>query len=239
MSDDHPVGASPAGYGRHVLGRRLLPVVLLATLVGCGGAAPGGPAPDGGPATVIVPGGPGEVAQVLPVDEARERMTPQPVSPADVAFVSGMIPHHEQALTMAALAPERAADPQVRAIAERITAAQGPEILALQGWLDAQEAAGRLVGQAGGHGGGHGSGHAGGQHPGMATPAQLDELAAASGAEFDRLFLRLMITHHEGALRMADDQRRGGSDVLASQMADDVTSGQSTEIERMRGLLGA
>jgi uncharacterized protein (DUF305 family) len=73
----------------------------------------------------------------------------------------------------------------------------------------------------------------------MATPAQLDELAGASGAEFDRLFLQLMITHHEGALLMADDQRRGGSDVLASQMADDVTSSQSTEIERMRGLLGA
>ncbi len=226
-----------------MLGRRLLPVVLLVALVGCGGAAPDETVPDGGPATVIVPGGPGEVAQVVPADEARERMTPQPVSPADVAFVSGMIPHHEQALTMAALAPERAADPQVRAIAERITAAQGPEILALRGWLDAQEAAGRLVGPAGGHGGGHGGGHdagqGGGRHPGMATPAQLDELAGASGAEFDRLFLQLMITHHEGALLMADDQRRGGSDVLASQMADDVTSSQSTEIERMRGLLGA
>ncbi len=199
-------------------------VVLGGVLVGCGAAEPVGP-------TVVVPGAPGEAAQVLPGAEAAERRTPSPTSPADVEFVEGMIPHHQQALEMAALAPGRAADPQVLAMADRISAAQGPEIAVYEAWLAAQDEALR------GHGGGHAGGHADGDHPGMATPAQLDELGAATGPAFDRLFLQLMIVHHEGALRMADAVRVGGTDVLVSQMADDVTVTQSAEIDRMRGLL--
>lgn len=196
-------------------------VVLGGVLVGCGAAEPVGP-------TVVVPGAPGEAARVLPGAEAAERRTPSPTSPADVEFVEGMIPHHRQALEMAALAPGRAVDPQVIAMADRISAAQGPEIAVYEAWLAGQDEALR------GHG--HG-GHADGEHPGMATPAQLDELRAATGPAFDRLFLQLMITHHEGALEMADAVRVGGTDVLVSQMADDVTVTQSAEIDRMRGLL--
>jgi uncharacterized protein (DUF305 family) len=212
-----------------VVRRRLLTLLALALLItGCGGTGP-----DGGP-TVVMPGAPGEAAQVVPADEAAERMAPQPVSPADVAFVAGMIPHHRQALEMAALAPDRAADPQVLAIAERITAAQGPEIAALEGWLAAHGDAAAH----GGHSGGHGADH--GDHPGMATPAQLDELEAASGPAFDALFLQLMITHHEGALRMAEERRlAGGTDVQAELMADDVAVTQAAEIGRMQALQAA
>ena len=200
-------------------------VVLGVVLAGCAAA------PEVAGPAAIVPGGPGEAAQVLPGAEAAERRTPPPVSPADVEFVAAMVPHHQQALEMAALAPGRAADPQVLAMAERITAAQGPEITMMRALLAEQDDA------LGGHSGGHGGGHAGELHPGMATAAQLDALEAAGGPAFDRMFLELMIVHHEGALAMADALRAGGTDVRVSQMADDVTVTQSAEIERMRSLL--
>ena len=196
-------------------------VVLGVVLAGCGSAPPPGPA-------VIVPGGPGESAQVLPGAEAAERRTPVPVSPADVEFVAAMVPHHEQALELAALAPGRAVDPGVLAIADRISAVQGAEIAMMQAWLDAQDDA---------LGGDHGAGHDGDLHPGMATPEQVAALGAATGPPFDRMFLDLMIAHHEGALVMADAVRAGGTDVLVSQLADDVTVTQSAEIGRMRDLL--
>ena len=206
-------------------------VVLGVALAGCGSAAPAGPA-------VIVPGGPGESAQVLPGAEAAERRTPVPVSPADVEFVAAMVPHHEQALELAALAPGRATAPGVLAIADRISAVQGAEIAMMRSWLAGQDDA------PGGHGSDHGSGghgggggHEGELHPGMATPEQVTALGAATGPAFDRLFLDLMIAHHEGALAMADAVRAGGTDVLVSQMADDVTATQSAEISRMRDLL--
>lgn len=197
-------------------------VVLGVVLAGCGSAPPPGPA-------VIVPGGPGESAQVLPGAEAAERRTPVPVSPADVEFVAAMVPHHEQALELAALAPGRAVDPGVLAVADRISAVQGAEIAMMRSWLDAQDEA-----LGGGHG--HGAGHEGERHPGMATPEQVAALGAATGPAFDRMFLDLMIAHHEGALAMADAVRAGGTDVLVSQMADDVTVTQSAEIGRMRDL---
>jgi uncharacterized protein (DUF305 family) len=143
-----------------------------------------------------------------------------------------MVPHHQQALELAALAPGRAVDVGVLAIADRISAVQGAEIAMMQSWLDGQDDA-----LGAGHGGGHG-GHDGELHPGTATPEQVAALGAATGPAFDRMFLDLMIAHHEGALVMADAVRAGGgTDVLVSQMADDVTATQSAEISRMRDLL--
>jgi uncharacterized protein (DUF305 family) len=197
-------------------------LLLGALLAGCAGVPV-----DGGP-RVVVPGAPGEPARVLSGPEAAERATPQPVSPADVVFVDGMIVHHRQAVAMARLAPDRAADPRVRALAERIAIAQDVEITAYENWL---------AERAGGPGGGHGVHDGASPHPGMATPAQITALGAAEGAEFDRAFLDLMIAHHEGALAMAEQQRLGGTDALAQQMADDVTVEQTSEIQRMRDLL--
>jgi uncharacterized protein (DUF305 family) len=202
-------------------------LVLVAVLgTACSAPAANGP-------TVVVPGAPGEPAQVLPGAEVRR--TP-PVSPADVAFVTRMIPHHRQALEMAALARGRAADPRVLAVAGRIEAVQGPEIAALESW-----SAGREQHADGAHGdGAHGDGAHGAGHgmPGMATPAQLAALAAASGPAFDRLFVELMTAHHQGAVTMAQEVDLAGTDPVVDGIARDVASTQRAEIERMRDLLG-
>jgi uncharacterized protein (DUF305 family) len=203
-------------------------------LAGCGtvsGPGSGGSAAEI-EAPVIVPGAPGEEARVMSGAEAAERRAPSPASPADVVFVEMMIPHHEQALEMAALAPGRAADPRVAALAERIAAAQGPEIAVMRAWLERLDPA--LAGHAGKHGGDHGGGHA--SMPGMATPEQLTALAAASGPAFDALFLDLMTVHHEGALAMAQEVRATGTDLAVGEMAQNVVADQSAEIERMAGL---
>lgn len=202
--------------------RWVVPVVLAAA-IGTGCAAPVDAGPD-----VVVPGAPGETARVLPGAEAAQRRTPVPVSPADVEFVTRMIPHHRQALEMVALAPGRAADPRVRALAERIEAVQGPEIAVMEAWLERQE---HFVDGHGGHGVEH-------SMPGMATPAQLDALAAATGPEFDRLFVELMTAHHRGAIVMADDVGVTGTDLTVAEIARDVAVTQAVEIDRMRSLLG-
>ncbi len=194
-------------------------VAVLVLGAGCGSAADPGPA-------VVVPGGPGEQARVLPGAEAAERRTPVPVSPADVEFVTQMIPHHRQAMEMASLAPDRAADPRIKAVAARIDAVQGPEIAVLEAWLARQD---RYLD---GH---HGASHA---MPGMATPTELDALAASTGPAFDRLFVDLMTAHHEGAIAMSQDLGLSGTDITAGEIARDVAVTQRAEIERMRELLG-
>lgn len=197
--------------------RRALPTVaaLLVALAGCG-------APQGPP--VVVPGAPGEPARIVDGAEAAQRRSPVPVSPADVEFAARMVPHHRQALELAALAPDRAADPGVRAMAERIAAVQGPEIAVLESWLARH--------------GGHlpHADHA--AMPGMASPARRDELAAAEGPAFDELFVALMIAHHEGALEMAAQVRTAGTDLEIAEFADGVVATQSADIDRLRGLLG-
>jgi uncharacterized protein (DUF305 family) len=112
----------------------------------------------------------------------------------------------------------------VKRIAERISAAQKPEIEAMQGWLkvhDADE---------------HGTSHDHEAMPGMATEAQMKKLGSLDGAKFDQLFLKLMITHHEGAITMATDVKAQGNNILVEEMADDVIAQQATEISRMRDL---
>ncbi|MGC5013030.1 DUF305 domain-containing protein [Streptosporangium sp. DT93] len=206
-------------------------IMLISALVGCTGEGAGGPASfvaeSGAP--VIVPGGPGEAGRTarpgenLGESEAR-------VTAADVRFAEGMIPHHRQALEMAGLVPSRASSPAVRGMAERIVAAQRPEIAAMTSWL---RAAGRPPGdQAGGHAGqgGHGD---------VVTLEQMNRLRAARGKAFDTLFLNLMIVHHEAAVTMAGLQLREGTDRIMLATAKDVVSGQGIEIARMRRLLAA
>lgn len=190
-------------------------------------AATAAPPPALGPARVIAPGRPGEPARVLP--GAGDTGSADVVTPADVAFVTAMIPHHEQALLMAGLAPTRAADPRVRAMADRITGVQSAEIAMLRTWAERHGAGGHAGRAPGGMG----------EMAGMASPAQLDALAAASGPAFDRSFLDLMTAHHEGALAMARRVQVEGRDVTALQIADDVVATQSADIVRMRGMYPA
>jgi uncharacterized protein (DUF305 family) len=179
----------------------------------------------GGP-SVLAPGRPGEGNRTLSADEAaRHRADDDSPNSADVDYARMMIAHHSQALEMTELAPQRADSARLKKLAERIEAAQQPEVGAMRGWLKE-----------------HGKGEQGGRHdhatmPGMATEAQLKQLRAAEGKAFDRLFLRLMITHHEGAIAMATDVKAQGNNVRVEEMADDVIAQQTSEITRMRRML--
>ncbi|MEH3033863.1 MAG: DUF305 domain-containing protein [Aeromicrobium erythreum] len=220
--------------------------VLAATVVACGlalGACSGDDDRRPVDGTIVQPGKPGEKAKVL--DEAPE-ITPERANDADVEFAQMMIPHHAQALEMAALAPRAGGSRAVRVLADRIDGAQRPEIVLMAGWLrdqgleaptKAQVESGRIpTGRLGGHGGhgGHGSGHT---MPGMATKAQMARLAKARGAAFDRQFLTLMVMHHQGAIEMAGEVVRKGADQRINELATGIAADQTAEIDRMRKLL--
>ncbi|MFE6224009.1 DUF305 domain-containing protein [Streptomyces sp. NPDC057854] len=188
-----------------------------------GTAAPE-PTATGAAAAVVVPGRPGEPARRVSPEEAASLLPDERPNGADFRYVQMMIVHHRQALTMTALAPERAGSAAVRMLAERIAAAQQPEIGAMEGWLKT-------------HGGPRDQGtHAHHTMPGMATDAQLAELRVAKGTAFDELFLELMVTHHEGAVAMAAEVLGQGNNVQVEEMANDVIAQQTAEIGRMRDL---
>lgn len=149
---------------------------------------------------------------------------------ADVEFLQGMIPHHEQAVVMSDLALERSQSPRVRTLAEQIKGAQQPEIdhmnSLLAGW--GVEAAG------GGHEGGHGGG---GIHPGMLNDDELAQLRGAEGAEFDRLFLEGMIGHHRGAVTTSQAELAEGQAPEAKELAQAIIDAQEAEIAEMEQIL--
>lgn len=145
---------------------------------------------------------------------------------ADVTFAQGMIPHHEQAIEMAQMAQERAADPRVLDLASRIQAAQQPEIETLAGWLaEWGEEDGGMDHSGMDHGGG------------MMSEEDMSALMAASGAEFDRLFLEQMIEHHTGAVDMAMTEIAEGKNADALAMAGTIRDTQNAEIAEMTQLL--
>ncbi|MFC4017029.1 DUF305 domain-containing protein [Micromonospora sp. GCM10011542] len=193
-------------------------------------AAPATTAPAATPAptdlTVIVPGRPGESAAIRPAEEVRGAGAGAHNS-MDVWFVRMMIPHHAQALEMAELAPERATNPSVRALADRIRASQGPEIGMMRGWLQTRGLAADV------------EGHDHGTMRGMQSPEAMRQLAAARGADFDRLFVRMMTEHHEGAIEMATNLLKVGADLTLSEFANAVATEQTVEIDRMRDVLGS
>lgn len=148
---------------------------------------------------------------------------------ADVAFAHGMIPHHEQAIAMSDLALQRGSNAKVKDLANRIKQAQGPEIDKMKGWLSGW---GEPPTASGGeHGGGHQSG--------MLSGSELRQLGAASGAQFDKLFLEGMIRHHEGAIKMAQDGLNQGMFLDAKALARQIIDAQQAEINEMKGLLRA
>lgn len=169
---------------------------------------------------------------------------------ADVAFMQGMIGHHAQALTMSALVAERSTTPAMALLAERITVSQQDEIAIMQRWLAERRQTVPAV--AGGHdahamhamhGASSGaSGDSAHSMPGMLSPAQMDSLTAARGRDFDRLFLRYMIQHHEGALTMVVDLLKtpgAARDPMVFQFVSDVDTDQRAEIRRMQAMLAS
>ncbi|MFE5973061.1 DUF305 domain-containing protein [Streptomyces sp. NPDC056460] len=210
---------------RAVVAVALSAVAVLALTACESGPAKGAPEAAGASAgTVVAPGKPGEEARRISPEEAAKLLPDQSPNSADFSYAQMMIVHHRQALTMTALAPERAASAQVKGVAERIAAAQKPEIGAMEGWLKNN---GGPREQAG---------HDHHSMPGMASEAQLEQLRNAKGKAFDELFLKLMITHHEGAVTMAAEVLSEGNNVLVEEMANDVIAQQSAEIGRMRSL---
>jgi len=150
----------------------------------------------------------------------------------DVAFAQQMIPHHAQAIEMARLAPERTSTEKVLDLARRIEQAQDPEIQQMTTWLAAWGAS--VPTTAPGHGG-MGMDHGG--MPGMMSAEEMRQLTQAKGAEFDRLFLTMMIEHHEGAVHMAQMELQHGSNTEARTLAQRIIDTQQAEIDEMRGLL--
>jgi uncharacterized protein (DUF305 family) len=177
------------------------------------------------PVPVIVPGRPGESASVVPSDQLAAPDGSR-YNALDVWFVRMMIPHHRQAVEMAALAPSRARNPQVRAIADRIVVAQGPEIAVLQAWLDARKL------------GGQGPGHDHGTMRGMVSPQAISALARATGEAFDRMLVDLMSAHHRGAIDMCGEVLKAGADERLQELATNIAAEQQIEIARMRESLG-
>ncbi|GAB2752228.1 DUF305 domain-containing protein [Salinifilum aidingensis] len=195
-------------------GGRIAAVVLAGALLGgCGGQS----------APVVQPGAPGGESRVVDEAEVDRMYEPSEAGAEEVGYLRGMIPHHQQALEMTALAREHAENERVRTMAARIDRAQRPEIGMMRAWL-----------------GNHGIEHGGGQDhgsrermPGMASTRQMERLAQARGGDFDRMFLRLMIRHHEGALVMAKAYLEEGKVEQVKAMAQDVLTTQTNEIAQM------
>jgi uncharacterized protein (DUF305 family) len=183
------------------------------------------------PPPIVQPGAPGQAGRVLTASAAAS--LPQPkFSAADVRFMQGMIGHHAQAVEMTGLLRTRTACDEMRMLGQRIEVSQADEIKMMQQWLQdrGQELPGPHVHHAPGAG----------LMPGMLTTEEMSRLAAAKGAEFDRLFLELMIKHHEGALTMVKDlfsQPGAGQEAEIFAFASDVEADQRMEIARMAAML--
>ena len=197
--------------------------------VGCGSS---------GPATTGSTTGPSDTDRVRleALYRARTDSAFLTVHEADARFMTGMIHHHAQALVMSHLAPQNGASESIRTLTGRIINAQTDEITVMQRWLRDRGRPVPEVDQAGHMMGGH-------MHmAGMLTPEQLEELAAARGQEYDRLFLTYMIQHHNGAVDMVDvlfATDGAAQDDFVFKLASDIQVDQRTEVARMQRMLDA
>jgi uncharacterized protein (DUF305 family) len=163
----------------------------------------------------------------------------RPYDDADVLFATQMIPHHEQAVAMAKLAPGHGASRPVEEVASQISAEQIPEIAQLQGMLAEwnQPAVTPAASPMGGMPGMDGGSALAAAAPGMMTEDEMTRLESANGSPFDRAFLQMMITHHEGALTMAKAELADGRDQDAMLMAQNISDAQQASIQLMQQLL--
>jgi uncharacterized protein (DUF305 family) len=241
----------------------ILSLVLAMLVTGHSAAAATGQA-----APIFQPGAPGQPSRIISAEAARDlgRTT---FSEGDVRFMQHMIVHHGQAVEMVDLLKLHGADPTIARLGLRIAMSQEAEMELMRRWLtdrgQSETAAGDHAGMDhGAHGaatrapvdhstmdhsmhgshGGHGDAEPDPEDvavmAGMLTPRQMRTLAAARGAEFDRLFLTGMIQHHQGALDMVDDlmaQPDALDDTMLSEFANSVIADQSAEILRMQSLL--
>jgi uncharacterized protein (DUF305 family) len=180
---------------------------------------------------IVQPGAPGEPTRRISAEEASDLAGIQ-YGEADVRFMQGMISHHAQALEMTALLATRSERDVMQQLAKRIEISQADEIKMMQEWLAAR---GQEVTDVTAH-------HAHGAHlmPGMLTPEEMSQLERASGLDFDRLFLELMVKHHKGAITMVEEllaQPGAAQDSQLFAFTSDITADQSMEIDRMALML--
>jgi uncharacterized protein (DUF305 family) len=204
----------------------LFGVAAISVATACGGAAVTSSA-DSTPSPRDAP--PDQVARA---DSVRASYTP-----ADVAFMTGMIHHHAQALVMSRMAPTHGASGSLQIMAERIIVGQNDEIGLMQRWLRDRDQPvpdpAAMDPDMTAHG----------DHlmhmPGMLSAEQLAELDAARGPEFDRVFLTYMIQHHQGAITMVEElfSTGGGQGDAIFKIASDIAADQDSEIARMRSML--
>lgn len=143
----------------------------------------------------------------------------------DITFAQGMIPHHEQAVEMADIALAHAdVSADVKRLATAVKAAQDPEIKQMQGWLEEWSAP--ATASPGGH-----AGH------GMMPAESMEQLEAAAGADFNRMWMEMMIEHHEGAITMAQDVLKTTQDAEVKALAEAIIKAQQAEIAEMKQLL--
>ncbi len=183
-------------------------------------------------APIIQPGAPGDAARELTAEEAVE-IANISYSPADALFMQDMIPHHNQAVQMAELVADRTNTPALVDVAGRINASQADEIDFMQQWL-------RERGEDVPDPTAHSAMHTTHKMAGMASPEKMAELATLKSTDFDRLFLQLMIPHHEGAVTMVEElmeQPGAAYDPVLFEFTTDITNDQTAEIERMNALL--
>ncbi|MCI0689031.1 MAG: DUF305 domain-containing protein [Sporichthyaceae bacterium] len=148
---------------------------------------------------------------------------------ADVALAQMMIMHRQQGVEMAALAQTRAADPQLRQVAAQIKADQDQQIATMMGWLATWD---QPTTQPGGH---NMSGMSG--VPGMMADQEMAQLRGATGADFDRMFARMMIAHHNGSMQVCRDLQGTGSNAGAKALASTIEQSQAAEVAALQGIL--
>lgn len=196
---------------------------------------------------IFNPGAPGAPSRVVSAREAVE-LSRTTFTAADAAFMQHMIVHHGQAVEMVELLETRGSHPTVRLLARRIALSQQAEMALMRGWLTDRNQPMDMPGMGAGHAAMDHSAHAGHAMPpsdtplmaGMLSPAQMQDLAAAHGPSFDRLFLEGMIQHHQGAIDMVAalmGQPGAAQDPMLSEFTNSVVADQSAEILRMQSLL--
>jgi len=205
-------------------------LAIVAGLAGCTGDAQEPLPVDTAP--VVQLGAPGEPNRTLSPEEAASISSP-PYVEADVNFVRDMLHHHSQAIVMTDLVAENSDDEEVRNLAERMAIGQTDEMRLMETWLQDRGEPARDPNAK------HGE-HAT-DMPGLLTQAELDELAAASGPEFDLLFLTFMTKHHQGAVSMVVDlyNANGAQEVDIDRIAREIEADQNIEIKRMAEMIAA
>jgi len=185
---------------------------------------------------IIQPGAPGEPSKKLDGKAATDIANTSYIK-ADVKFLQGMIVHHEQAIIMSEMANQRTNNKTILDLAKRIDVSQKDEINFMESWLKQRN---EYADNSHSDHDMHESHHMHMNMVGMATPKQLNDLSNSKSTDFDRLFLQLMITHHDGALEMVEELKKypgNAYDPILNEFVSDLVNDQGIEIERMNGIL--